>query len=98
MCCELNVGQLVGFLVVEPVHSGSSPRLDTGARIFLDLFISAINGAMLSVVGDVPVDSEAPVATSSISRFVGQTQFFRDAPRDRVCMRVFIGVNVRSCL
>jgi hypothetical protein len=30
--------QLVGFLVVEPAHPGSSLRLDTGARIFLDLF------------------------------------------------------------
>ena len=35
---ELSVAQLVGLLVVEPVHPGSSPRLDTGARIFLDLF------------------------------------------------------------
>jgi len=30
--------QLVRFLVVELVHPGSSPRLGTGARIFLDLF------------------------------------------------------------
>jgi hypothetical protein len=34
---ELSVAQLVGFRVVEPTHPGSSPRLDTGARIFLDL-------------------------------------------------------------
>ena len=30
--------QLVRSLVVEPTHPGSSPRLGTGARIFLDLF------------------------------------------------------------
>jgi hypothetical protein len=35
---ELIIDQLVGFLVVEPAHPGSSPRLDMGARIFLDLF------------------------------------------------------------
>ena len=54
------------------------------------------------MVGDVPVDSEAPVVTSSISRFAGQTQFFRGAHRDRVrvecaCVQ-FIGVSVRSCI
>jgi hypothetical protein len=35
---KLRVAQLVGFLVVEPAHSGSSPQFDTGARNFLDLF------------------------------------------------------------
>jgi hypothetical protein len=35
---ELSVAQLVGFLVVKPAHPGLSPRLDIGARIFLDLF------------------------------------------------------------
>jgi hypothetical protein len=54
---ELSVAQLVGFLVVEPTHPGLSPRLDTGARIF-PRFILGFNGAILSVVGDVPVDSE----------------------------------------
>jgi hypothetical protein len=32
------IDQLVRFFVVEPVHPGSSPRLRTGACIFLDLF------------------------------------------------------------
>jgi hypothetical protein len=35
---ELIIVQLVGFLVVEPVHPGSSPQLSTDACIFLDLF------------------------------------------------------------
>jgi hypothetical protein len=35
---ELIIDQLVGFLVVEPAHPGSSPRLGTGVRIFLNLF------------------------------------------------------------
>ena len=53
--------------MVEHTHQGSSPRLGTGARIFLDLF-QDLTGTILSVIGDVPVDSEAPVVTSSISR------------------------------
>ena len=34
---ELIIDHLVGFLVVEPVHLGSSPQLGTAARIFMDL-------------------------------------------------------------
>ena len=34
-------------------------------------FILGFNGATLSVVGDVPVDSKTSVVTSSISKFVG---------------------------
>jgi hypothetical protein len=36
--CELSVAQLVRFLVMEHVHHGPSPRLGTGACIFLNLF------------------------------------------------------------
>ena len=32
------IDQLVEFIVVEPVLSGSSPRLDIGTRIFMNLF------------------------------------------------------------
>ena len=35
---ELIIDQLVWSLVVELTHPGSSPRLGTGARTFLDLF------------------------------------------------------------
>jgi ACT domain-containing protein len=50
--------------VVELAHLDLSPRLGTGARIFLD--ISEFNGVVLSVVGDIPVDSEAHAVTSLI--------------------------------
>jgi hypothetical protein len=46
------------------------------------------------VVSDVPVDDEAPVVTSKISRSAG-AQSFRGTHRGRVCVRVFIGVSVR---
>lgn len=47
--------------------AGLSPRLGSGACIFLDLF-QDLTGAILSAVGDVPVDSEAQVVISSILR------------------------------
>ena len=58
---------LVWFLMMEPVHPGSSPRLGTGARIFLDL-LQSLTSTILSVVDDVLIDSEAYVVTSSISK------------------------------
>jgi hypothetical protein len=48
------------------------------------------------VVNDVLVDDVAPVVTSRISRSAG-AQSFGGAHRDRVCVRVFIGVSVRAC-
>jgi hypothetical protein len=57
-------------LVVEPVHPGSNPRLGMDVCIHLDLF-QDLTDAMLSVVGDVPVNSEAPVVTSSTSEYAG---------------------------
>ena len=53
------------------------------------------NGVVFSVVGDVPVDNEAPVVTSSISLgFAGPV--FEDAHRGRVCVRAFIGVSAHA--
>ena len=46
----------------------------------------------------LPVDSEALVVTSSISKFVGPTLFFRGVYRGRVCMCTFIGASVRLCM
>jgi hypothetical protein len=48
------------------------------------------------VVGDVPVDNEALMVTSSILRFADPTRFFECVHRDRVCVRAFIGVSVHS--
>jgi hypothetical protein len=45
------------------------------------------------VVSDVPVDDDAPLVTSGISRSVG-AQSFGGAHRGKVCVRVFIGVSV----
>jgi hypothetical protein len=48
------------------------------------------------VVSDVPVNDEASVVTSRMSRFAG-AQSFGGAHKGRVCVRVFIGVSVRAC-
>ena len=47
------------------------------------------------MVSDVPVDNEAPMVTSGISRSAGPV--LRGAHRGRVCICVFIGVNMRAC-
>ena len=51
---------------------------------------------MLSVIGDVPVDNETSVVTSSISsrEFVGP--IFEGAYKGRVCVHVFIGMSVHA--
>ena len=49
--------QLLRFLVVETVHQGSISRLGSSAPIFLDLF-QDLTSVILSVVDDVPIDSE----------------------------------------
>jgi hypothetical protein len=54
--------------------------------LYFSGFILEFNSAILSLIDDVPVDNEAPVATLSILRFVDPTRFFRDAHKGRVCV------------
>jgi len=56
--------------------------------------ILKLNGFMLSVVGDVPVDSEVPVVTSSILSRGFDGPVFEGAHKGRICMRTSIGVRV----
>jgi hypothetical protein len=48
------------------------------------------------MVSDVPIDDEAPLVTSGISRSVG-AKSFEGAHMGRVCVRVFIRVSVCAC-
>jgi hypothetical protein len=66
-----------------------------GARTFSWIY-SGISGVMPQVVSDVPVDEEALVVTSRISRSPG-VQSFGGAHRGRACVHVFIGVSVCAC-
>jgi hypothetical protein len=67
-------------------------------------FIPGFNGAILSVVSNVPINNEAPAVISPISIFVGPTQFFGGARRGRVCACVhkdkcaLVYVNVCICI
>jgi hypothetical protein len=84
--CELRVAQLVRFFVVEPVHQSLSLRLGAGAHIFFDLFRDLTN-FILSLVGDVPVDSEVQMVTLSVSMICGLSP-----------SEVLIEVGLRACV
>jgi hypothetical protein len=73
---------------MEPTHLGSV--LDLHGCSYFSNFIPGFNGVILSVVDDVSVDSEPPMVTSLISRFVGLTQFFAAAHKGRVYEHAFI--------
>jgi hypothetical protein len=66
----MRVAQLVGFLVVETYHPGSSFRLGIGSSIFMDLFQDWTD-AYLPVLGDVPIDSEASVVEDLSAQSLG---------------------------
>jgi hypothetical protein len=53
---------------------------------------------ILSVGDDVPVDSEALLVTDFVNLKIKPAQSFRCAHRSRVCMCVFIGVSIHTCM
>lgn len=79
----------------ELAHLSSSPRLSTGARIFLYLFQNLI-GVILSVVGDMPIDNEVPTVTSSISR-ICRFSFSQVIVGIRFCAYICRDECVRVC-
>jgi hypothetical protein len=54
--------------------------------------ITGFNDIVLSMVDDVPVNTETPMVTYSISRVCGSV--FEDNHKDRVCVCAFVGVSV----
>jgi hypothetical protein len=48
---------------------------------------------ILSVRGDVPIDSETPLVTDFVNLKIKSAQSFRGAHRGRVCVCVFIEVS-----
>jgi hypothetical protein len=51
---------------------------------------------ILSVVGDISVDSEALLETDFVNLKIKPTQSFRGDHRVRMCVRVFIGVSAHT--
>jgi hypothetical protein len=53
---------------------------------------------ILSVGGDVPVDSEILLVTDFMNLKIKPPQCFRCAHKGRVCVCVFIGVSAHTCM
>jgi hypothetical protein len=53
---------------------------------------------ILSVGGDVPVDSEVLLVTDFVNLKIKPTQSFGCAHRGRVCVCVLIGMNAHTCM
>jgi hypothetical protein len=51
---------------------------------------------ILSVRGDVPVDSETLLVTGFVNIKIKPTKSFGGIYRDKLCMRVFIEVSART--
>jgi hypothetical protein len=51
---------------------------------------------ILSVRGDISIDSDALLVTNFVNLKIKSDQSFRGAYRGRVCVRVFIGVSART--
>jgi hypothetical protein len=51
---------------------------------------------ILSVRGDVPVNSEMFLVTDFMNLKIKSAQSFRDAHRDRMCVHVFIRVSAHT--
>jgi hypothetical protein len=47
------------------------------------------------VEDDIPINSDAFLVTDFVNIKINLCQFFKCAHRNRVCMRVFIGVSAR---
>jgi hypothetical protein len=50
------------------------------------------------VGGDVPINSDALLVTDFMNLKIKPTQSFGGAHRDKMCVRVFIGVSARTCM
>jgi hypothetical protein len=53
---------------------------------------------ILSVGGDISVDSDTLLVTDFVNLKIKPAQSFRGAHRSRVCMCVFIGVSAHTCM
>jgi hypothetical protein len=53
---------------------------------------------ILSVEGDVPVNSETLLVTDFVNLKIKPAQSFRCAHKGKMCVRIFIGVSARTCM
>jgi hypothetical protein len=50
------------------------------------------------VGGDVSINSETFLLTDFVNLKIKLTRSFRDVHRDRMCVRVFVRMSVRTCI
>jgi hypothetical protein len=77
------------FLVIEPIHPSSNPRLDVRVA-YLQLII-------FSVLVDILVDSDA-FFIDFMNFKIKPAQSLVYANRDMVCVRIFIWVSGGMCM
>jgi hypothetical protein len=53
---------------------------------------------ILPVGGDISIDSNALLVIDFVNLKIKPAQSFRDAHRNRVCVRVFIGMSAHTCM
>jgi hypothetical protein len=70
-------------------------HLDSNLRFDMSLHLRLI---ILSMGGDVPVDSETLLATDFMNLKIKLIQSFKGAHRGRICVHVFIEVSDYTCI
>jgi hypothetical protein len=85
----VGLAQLVRFLVMKLIHSG--------LNIIFDMSVT-FTANILSVVGDVPIDSETLLVTDFVNLNIKPAQSFEGAHKGKMCVRMFIEVSARTCM
>jgi hypothetical protein len=80
---------MVRFLIVEPTHPGLNHRFDIGVT-YLWLII-------LSVIGNVPINSDVFLITDFVNLKIKLTQYFEGAHRGKVYLHVYMHVFIGEC-
>jgi hypothetical protein len=74
---------------MELIHSNSNPIFDIGVVFSANYSFSGRRR---------PIDSETLLVTDFVNLKIKPAQSFRDAHKDRVCVRVFIWVSAHTCI
>jgi hypothetical protein len=87
--CKVVLIQLFRFLVVELIYSDSNSKFDMSIIFTTNYSFSERH---------VSVSSDALLMTHFMNLKIRPAQSLRCAHRNRVCVRVFIGVSARTCI
>jgi hypothetical protein len=85
----VGLAQLVRFLIMKLIHSG--------LNIIFDMSVT-FTANILSVVGDVPIDSETLLVTDFVNLNIKPAQSFEGAHKGKMCVCMFIEVSARTCM